>query len=49
MSTGQVIFDIVVGVLSLYSAILSTIHRRTLNQRRHILTHYGRRRQVSDD
>ena len=49
MSTGQVIFDIVVGVLSLYSAILSTIHRRTLNERRRILTHYGRRRTASDD
>ena len=37
MSTGQVIFDIVVGVLSLYSAILGIINQRMLNERRRIL------------
>ena len=37
MSTGQVIFDIVVGVLSLYSVVLGIINRRMLNRRQIVL------------
>ena len=48
MSTGQAIFDIVVGALSLFGVILGIVNQQTLAQRRQIILSQQRRKEVNN-